>query len=168
MEKLNSMNLLLYMAPIAVLFLIPATLLMEENMVGITIALARDDIKIIFYLLFNSALAYCVNLTNFLVTKHTSALALQRLRKINIYIRTHHLWGTSVRKYLSYTQNTKNRWMVTKNCSNLASCWVEKEIEERREISFHRVGISMAPPVSFQDIVASHGDFEEILEREEV
>ncbi|GMP26306.1 hypothetical protein CsSME_00002797 [Camellia sinensis var. sinensis] len=104
------------MAPIAVLFLIPATLLMEENMVGITIALARDDIKIIFYLLFNSALAYCVNLTNFLVTKHTSALALQ----------------------------------------------VEKEIEERREISFHRVGISMAPPVSFQDIVASHGDFEEV------
>ncbi|CAL5422665.1 unnamed protein product [Camellia sinensis] len=78
-EKLNSMNLLLYMAPIAVLFLIPATLLMEENMVGITIALARDDIKIIFYLLFNSALAYCVNLTNFLVTKHTSALTLQVL-----------------------------------------------------------------------------------------
>ncbi|KAK9913675.1 hypothetical protein M0R45_037485 [Rubus argutus] len=50
-EKLNSMNLLLYMAPIA----------------------------IIWYLLFNSALAYFVNLTNFLVTKHTSALTLQVL-----------------------------------------------------------------------------------------
>lgn len=76
-EKLNSMNLLLYMAPVAVIFLLPATLLMEHNVVGITVALARNDVKIIWYLLFNSALAYCVNLTNFLVTKHTSALTLQ-------------------------------------------------------------------------------------------
>lgn len=76
-EKLNSMNLLLYMAPMAVVFLLPATLYMEENVVGITLALARDDMKIIWYLLFNSALAYFVNLTNFLVTKHTSALTLQ-------------------------------------------------------------------------------------------
>lgn len=71
------MNLLLYMAPIAVVFLLPATLFMEENVVGITLALAREDVKIIWYLLFNSALAYFVNLTNFLVTKHTSALTLQ-------------------------------------------------------------------------------------------
>ncbi|KAL8092549.1 putative sugar phosphate/phosphate translocator At3g11320 isoform X1 [Apium graveolens] len=78
-EKLNSMNLLLYMAPVAVMFLLPATLLMEHNVVGITVALARNDVKIIWYLLFNSALAYCVNLTNFLVTKHTSALTLQVL-----------------------------------------------------------------------------------------
>ncbi|KAJ8540469.1 hypothetical protein K7X08_030388 [Anisodus acutangulus] len=78
-EKLNSMNLLLYMAPIAVVFLLPATLLMEENVVGITLALARDDSRIIWLLLFNSALAYFVNLTNFLVTKHTSALTLQVL-----------------------------------------------------------------------------------------
>lgn len=78
-EKLNSMNLLLYMAPIAVVLLLPATLFMEENVVGITLALAREDIKIIWYLLFNSAMAYFVNLTNFLVTKHTSALTLQVL-----------------------------------------------------------------------------------------
>ncbi|KAL8146481.1 putative sugar phosphate/phosphate translocator At3g11320 [Apium graveolens] len=78
-EKLNSMNLLLYMAPVAVIFLLPATVLMEHNVVGITVALARNDVKIIWYLLFNSALAYCVNLTNFLVTKHTSALTLQVL-----------------------------------------------------------------------------------------
>ncbi|XP_022961269.1 probable sugar phosphate/phosphate translocator At3g11320 isoform X2 [Cucurbita moschata] len=78
-EKLNSMNLLLYMAPMAVVFLLPATLFMEDNVVGITIALARDDVKIIWYLLFNSSLAYFVNLTNFLVTKHTSALTLQVL-----------------------------------------------------------------------------------------
>ncbi|KAL9231410.1 hypothetical protein vseg_006642 [Gypsophila vaccaria] len=78
-EKLNSMNLLLYMAPIAVVFLLPATLFMEENVVGITLALAKEDVKIVWYLIFNSALAYFVNLTNFLVTKHTSALTLQVL-----------------------------------------------------------------------------------------
>ncbi|KAG6531027.1 probable sugar phosphate/phosphate translocator At3g11320 [Zingiber officinale] len=78
-EKLNSMNLLLYMAPIAVVFLLPATIIMEENVIGITLALARQDFKIIWYLLFNSSLAYFVNLTNFLVTKHTSALTLQVL-----------------------------------------------------------------------------------------
>ncbi|XP_071711368.1 probable sugar phosphate/phosphate translocator At5g05820 isoform X2 [Rutidosis leptorrhynchoides] len=76
-EKLNSMNLLLYMAPVAVVILLPATLLMEDIVVGITIALARRDISIVWYLLFNSALAYLVNLTNFLVTKNTSALTLQ-------------------------------------------------------------------------------------------
>ncbi|PRQ43032.1 putative sugar phosphate transporter domain-containing protein [Rosa chinensis] len=78
-EKLNSMNLLLYMAPIAVICLLPATILMEKDVVGITLDLARKDIKLIWYLLFNSSLAYFVNLTNFLVTKHTSALTLQVL-----------------------------------------------------------------------------------------
>lgn len=78
-EKLNSMNLLLYMAPVAVVFLLPATLIMEKNVLGMTIALAREDVKIVWYLLFNSSLAYFVNLTNFLVTKHTSALTLQVL-----------------------------------------------------------------------------------------
>lgn len=78
-EKLNSMNLLLYMAPVAVVFLLPATLIMEKNVLGITIAHAREDVKIVWYLLFNSSLAYFVNLTNFLVTKHTSALTLQVL-----------------------------------------------------------------------------------------
>jgi hypothetical protein len=65
------------MAPVAVVLLLPATLFMEENVVGKTIALARQDFKIIWYLLFNSCLAYFVNLTNFLVTKHTSPLTLQ-------------------------------------------------------------------------------------------
>ncbi|MQM01299.1 hypothetical protein Taro_034054 [Colocasia esculenta] len=78
-EKLNSMNLLLYMAPIAVIFLLPATIVMEKDVVGVTMRLAREDAKIIWYLLFNSSLAYFVNLTNFLVTKHTSALTLQSL-----------------------------------------------------------------------------------------
>nr|CAB3501165.1 unnamed protein product [Digitaria exilis] len=78
-EKLNSMNLLLYMAPIAVIFLLPATIFMEDNVVGVTIQLAKKDFTIVWLLLFNSCLAYFVNLTNFLVTKHTSALTLQVL-----------------------------------------------------------------------------------------
>ncbi|GLT37558.1 hypothetical protein SLA2020_118690 [Shorea laevis] len=78
-EKLNSMNLLMYMAPIALAILLPATLLMEGNVLGVTVALAKKDVKIVYYLLFNSSLAYLVNLTNFLVTKHTSALTLQVL-----------------------------------------------------------------------------------------
>ncbi|GAU13433.1 hypothetical protein TSUD_127290 [Trifolium subterraneum] len=76
---LNSMNLLMYMAPVAVAFLLPASIIMEENVLGITIQLAREDSTIVWLLLFNSALAYFVNLTNFLVTKHTSALTLQVL-----------------------------------------------------------------------------------------
>jgi len=76
-EKLNSMNLLLYMAPIAMLVLLPATLLMEGNVIRITMELASEDIRIIWYLLLSSSLAYFVNLANFLVTKYTSALTLQ-------------------------------------------------------------------------------------------
>ncbi|KAJ8429295.1 hypothetical protein Cgig2_000220 [Carnegiea gigantea] len=104
-EKLNSMNLLLYMAPMAVVFLLPATLWMEDNVVGITLALARDDIKIVWNLIFNSALAYFVNLTNFLVTKHTSALTLQMCM---FYFRTsavtplHHHPGMTVFSKLLY------------------------------------------------------------------
>ncbi|XP_050203389.1 probable sugar phosphate/phosphate translocator At3g11320 [Mercurialis annua] len=78
-EKLHSMNLLMYMAPVAVAFLLPIVIITERDVIGITIALARDDKKFILYLTFNSALAYFVNLANFLVTKHTSALTLQVL-----------------------------------------------------------------------------------------
>ncbi|RRT62946.1 hypothetical protein B296_00004101 [Ensete ventricosum] len=60
-----------------IIFLLPTTLIMEDNVVGITLALAKEDFKVIWYLLFYSALAYFVILTNFLVTKHTSALILQ-------------------------------------------------------------------------------------------
>ena len=85
-EKLNSMNLLLYMAPVAVILLLPATLFMEDNVVGITIELARKDFTIVWLLLFNSCLAYFVNLTNFLVTKHTSALTLQVCHDFSLLI----------------------------------------------------------------------------------
>jgi hypothetical protein len=72
------MNLLMYMAPIAVVVLLPATLALEDNVLGITIEKAGREGPGIFFLLFlNSGMAYFVNLTNFLVTKHTSALTLQ-------------------------------------------------------------------------------------------
>ncbi|KAG4912953.1 hypothetical protein AAZX31_19G123800 [Glycine max] len=78
-EKLNSMNLLLYMSPIAVLVLLPAALIMEPNVVDVTLTLAKDHKSMWLLLFLNSVIAYAANLTNFLVTKHTSALTLQVL-----------------------------------------------------------------------------------------
>lgn len=78
-EKLNSMNLLMYMAPMAAAILLPFSLYIEGNVAGITIEKARTDRFIIFLLIGNATVAYLVNLTNFLVTKHTSALTLQVL-----------------------------------------------------------------------------------------
>lgn len=78
-EKLHSMNLLMYMAPIAALLLLPVTLFVEGNVAAITIEKAKENPLIIFLLLGNMTMAYLVNLTNFLVTKHTSALTLQVL-----------------------------------------------------------------------------------------
>lgn len=76
-EKLNSMNLLLYMSPIAVLVLLPATLIMEPNVLEVTLPLGKEHKFMWLLLLVNSVLAYAANLSNFLVTKHTSALTLQ-------------------------------------------------------------------------------------------
>ncbi|KAE8663044.1 hypothetical protein F3Y22_tig00113123pilonHSYRG00138 [Hibiscus syriacus] len=45
-DNKNSMDLLLYMAPIAEVFLPPTMLITEENVISITLFLARDDIKI--------------------------------------------------------------------------------------------------------------------------
>ncbi|KAJ9695900.1 hypothetical protein PVL29_011060 [Vitis rotundifolia] len=76
-EKLNSMNLLLYMSPIAVLVLLPAALIMEPNVLDVTISLGKEHKFMWMLLLVNSAMAYSANLSNFLVTKHTSPLTLQ-------------------------------------------------------------------------------------------
>eukprot|EP00239_Pterosperma_sp_CCMP1384_P005832 CAMPEP_0197851652 /NCGR_PEP_ID=MMETSP1438-20131217/18539_1 /TAXON_ID=1461541 /ORGANISM="Pterosperma sp., Strain CCMP1384" /LENGTH=401 /DNA_ID=CAMNT_0043465337 /DNA_START=306 /DNA_END=1511 /DNA_ORIENTATION=- len=78
-EKMNSMNLLMYMAPISVAALIPATLAMEVGAVSKAITLATESKGFIMLLGLNSVMAYFVNLTNFLVTKSTSALTLQVL-----------------------------------------------------------------------------------------
>ncbi|XP_078445638.1 nucleotide-sugar transporter family protein [Wolffia australiana] len=74
-EKLNSMNLLLYMAPMAAGMLLPVALAVEGS------ALAKVEVEagMVLLLLGNATVAYLVNLTNFLVTKHTSALTLQVL-----------------------------------------------------------------------------------------
>ncbi|KAK6935287.1 Sugar phosphate transporter domain [Dillenia turbinata] len=78
-EKLHSMNLLLYMAPMSAMILLPFTLYIEGNVTAITIEKAKANSFIVFLLLANATVAYLVNLTNFLVTKHTSALTLQVL-----------------------------------------------------------------------------------------
>ena len=78
-EKLNSMNLLLYMSPIAILVLLPAALIMEPNVIDATLSLGREHKFMWLLLSVNSVMAYSANLSNFLVTKHTSALTLQVL-----------------------------------------------------------------------------------------
>ncbi|KAK9671100.1 hypothetical protein RND81_12G007100 [Saponaria officinalis] len=78
-EKLNSMNLMLYMSPIAVLALIPAVFTMEPKVLDVFVSLGIEHRFMWILLLLNSTLAYSANLTNFLVTKHTSALTLQVL-----------------------------------------------------------------------------------------
>ncbi|KAK6149125.1 hypothetical protein DH2020_016650 [Rehmannia glutinosa] len=78
-EKLNSMNLMLYMAPIAVVVLLPAALVMEPNVLDVVVSLGIEHKFMWLLLLINSTMAYGANLCNFLVTKHTSALTLQVL-----------------------------------------------------------------------------------------
>jgi drug/metabolite transporter (DMT)-like permease len=78
-EKLNSMNLLMYMAPIAATILFPLSLWYEPGVVNITLAHMRGDPQFALLILANATVAYLVNLTNFLVTRHTSALTLQVL-----------------------------------------------------------------------------------------
>ncbi|XP_021741046.1 UDP-URONIC ACID TRANSPORTER 1-like [Chenopodium quinoa] len=78
-EKMDSMNLLLYMAPIAVVALIPAVFIMEPTVLEV-FASVGDQHKFMFIILIlNSTMAYAANLSNFLVTKYTSALTLQVL-----------------------------------------------------------------------------------------
>ncbi|XP_044507000.1 UDP-URONIC ACID TRANSPORTER 1-like isoform X1 [Mangifera indica] len=78
-EKLNSMNLMLYMSPIAVIVLLPTALVMEPNVLEVTLSLAKQHKFLWLLLIINSSMAYSANLLNFLVTKHTSALTLQVL-----------------------------------------------------------------------------------------
>ncbi|KAG2334592.1 hypothetical protein Bca52824_005772 [Brassica carinata] len=63
----------------AVLALLPVTLVMEPDVISLTLTLAEQHQYMWILLLVNSAMAYSANLLNFLVTKHTSALTLQVL-----------------------------------------------------------------------------------------
>lgn len=78
-EQLDSMNLLMYMAPMAALMLFPATIVMETEAFSQVMELASSSTYFIVLLLLNAMFAFLVNLYNFLVTKYTSALTLQVL-----------------------------------------------------------------------------------------
>jgi drug/metabolite transporter (DMT)-like permease len=78
-EKLDPMSLLFYMSCFSVLLLLPATAVLEPTAFATTRALMEASPGFFWWLLGNSCLAYAVNLTNFLVTKYTSALTLQVL-----------------------------------------------------------------------------------------
>jgi drug/metabolite transporter (DMT)-like permease len=77
-EKMDSLSLLLYMAPVATAALVPITLYFEPTALANALVLGRTG-GFWPLLLFNAVMAYFVNLTNFLVTKYTSALTLQVL-----------------------------------------------------------------------------------------
>ena len=76
-EKLNSFNLLLYMAPLSTLALVPATLILEPQGFPAAQQLLADRPGFLQILLVNCLLAFSANLFNFLITRHTSALTLQ-------------------------------------------------------------------------------------------
>ncbi|PNH09611.1 putative sugar phosphate/phosphate translocator [Tetrabaena socialis] len=78
-EKLDPMSLLLYMSATSVMLLVPMAAVVEPGAFGTAVRLIRASPHFGYWLLGNSALAYFVNLTNFLVTKYTSALTLQVL-----------------------------------------------------------------------------------------
>ena len=76
-EKLDSMNLLRLMSPIAVTMLLPAVALLEPTgpMVAWRLLLAQPRLAAL--LISNASLAYIVNFANFQITHYTSALTLQ-------------------------------------------------------------------------------------------
>lgn len=78
-ERLDSLNLLLYMSPFALGVLMLATALMEPDAWGVFLENCAESPHFFFILVLNCVLAFSVNLTNFLVTKCTSPLTLQVL-----------------------------------------------------------------------------------------
>ncbi|KAG2445767.1 hypothetical protein HXX76_000371 [Chlamydomonas incerta] len=78
-EKLDPMSLLLYMSGVSVAFLLPMAVMLEPTSFREAGALVAASPSFLYWLVGNSCLAYFVNLTNFLVTKFTSALTLQVL-----------------------------------------------------------------------------------------
>jgi hypothetical protein len=61
----------------SVLLLLPATAILEPAAFAQTHGLVAASPGFLVWLLVNSTMAYAVNLTNFMVTKYTSALTLQ-------------------------------------------------------------------------------------------
>lgn len=78
-DRLDPMSLLLYMSLFCIGMLLPAAWLLEPQAFARAQELMAQKPTFIWWLAFNCLLAYAVNLTNFLVTKYTSALTLQVL-----------------------------------------------------------------------------------------
>ena len=78
-EKLYSLNLLMYMSPVALFVLVASANVMEPDAFGVFYQNCVDSPKFFFTVALNCVLAFSVNLTNFLVTKCTSPLTLQVL-----------------------------------------------------------------------------------------
>lgn len=78
-EKLDPMSLLLYMSCASIALLVPAAILLEPAAFVQARLLSVNTNFFVWWLLGNSTMAYFVNLTNFLVTRYTSALTLQVL-----------------------------------------------------------------------------------------
>jgi drug/metabolite transporter (DMT)-like permease len=78
-DKMDSMCLLFYMASCSVVILVPAVFILEPEAFGLACDMvnAPDGDMFFWAMVINSLLAYLTNLTNFLVTKFTSALTLQ-------------------------------------------------------------------------------------------
>jgi drug/metabolite transporter (DMT)-like permease len=78
-EKLSSLSLLGHMAPISAVVLIPLTVFYEPTSAHACTKLVQSSWLFATMLALNCLLAFFVNLTNFLVTKHCGALTLQVL-----------------------------------------------------------------------------------------
>ena len=76
-EKLDSMNLLRLMSPVALVLLLPAIALLEPGAPSVALHLLTSQPGFLLLIVGNSSLAYIVNFTNFQITKYTSALTLQ-------------------------------------------------------------------------------------------
>ena len=76
-EKLDSMNLLRLMSPIAATLTLPAVALLEPTAPHVAWRLLLTQPGFAVLLVGNASLAYVVNFTNFQVTHYTSALTLQ-------------------------------------------------------------------------------------------
>jgi drug/metabolite transporter (DMT)-like permease len=78
-EKMSSMSLLAHMAPISAALLLPMTIAWEPGAARSAYQLVAGSATFTALLTANCLLAFFVNLTNFLVTKHCGALTLQVL-----------------------------------------------------------------------------------------
>eukprot|EP01025_Chloroclados_australasicus_P021455 TRINITY_DN2257_c0_g1_i1.p1 TRINITY_DN2257_c0_g1~~TRINITY_DN2257_c0_g1_i1.p1 ORF type:complete len:326 (-),score=19.68 TRINITY_DN2257_c0_g1_i1:94-1071(-) len=81
-EELNSQSLLKYMAPFAVMVLIPLVLIYEPDAAHVTLQKLANSSDFVGLFTLNVLSAYFVNLFNFLVTKQLGALSIQVLGNI--------------------------------------------------------------------------------------